>query len=346
MKVLFIDGTSGFSPYRLAQKASGGIITSLTLIPRYLAKKGVRAVVASEHPVREEVDGVLYTPTIEDADREADWVVFNRNIFNRQMESMFPKSKKAWWLHDIVDHRYMEDDSYQKMDKIVALSKYCQDSYTDYFGIDKKRFVVIPNGADKSLFRPDPMRLKDPHLYVCASATVKGLYPMSFAWHNILRHDPKAELRIYSSQKLHDREDGKAAKLQIEELQKGGARILDPIPQAELAQVFGSARALFMPNHYPEICSNLILQAQACGLPVVTTNIGSAGEFIKHRNTGMLTTRLPHDMFWWWKDFAEQAVAVQSDDALFRKISQEAPKKVFSWEEVGEKWLTLLKGEL
>lgn len=344
MNVLFIDGTAGFTPNRLTTKPSGGIITSLTLIPRYLARNGVRVVVASEHTMEEEIDGVLYTPIIRQMDRDADVVVFNRNIFNRQMESMFPKSKKVWWLHDIVDHRYMEDDSYQKMDRIVALSKYCRDSYQDFFGMDPRKFVVIPNGADKEVFRPGAVQ--DPHLYICASATVKGLYPMAFTWHNLLRHDSRAELRIYSSQKLHDREDGKAAKGQIEELQKGGAKILDPIPQAELAEVLGRARALLMPNHYPEICSNLILQAQACGTPVVTTNIGSAGEFIQHRKTGMLTNRLPHDMFWWWKDYAEQAAEIQASDTLYQKIHDNAPRAVKSWDDIGAEWLRLLKGEI
>ena len=40
MKILFIDGTSGFSPTRLDSRPTGGILTSLTLIPRYLASKG------------------------------------------------------------------------------------------------------------------------------------------------------------------------------------------------------------------------------------------------------------------------------------------------------------------
>ena len=344
MKALFIDGTSGFTPNRLATKACGGISTSLTLIPRYLAKNGVRAVVASEHPTREEVDGVLYTPTIEDVDRDADWVVFNRNIFNRQMESMFPKSKKIWWLHDIVDHRYLEDDSFHKMDRIVALSRYNVESYSDFFGIDRKKFVIIPNGVDKEMFFPAEDH--DRHLFVCASAPIKGLYPLAFTWFNLLRLDPKAELRIYSNQALHDKENNSQMEAQLKQLADGGANILAPIPQSDLAAVLRQARALLMPNHYPEICSNLILQAQASGTPVVTTAIGSAPEFIVQRWSGMMTRLAPHDMFWWWKDFAERTIEVQTEDALYDTIHRRAPENVKSWDQIGALWLDLLKGRV
>lgn len=341
MKIVFIDGTAGFSPQRLSEKASGGIITSLTLIPRYLAKNGVRVVVASEHPKLEEVDGVTYTPMIREEDKAADVVVFNRNIFNREMERMFPKSRKIWWLHDIVDYRYLEDDSYMKMDKIVALSEYCRDSYMDFFGIPGDKFALIPNGVDKAVFFPG--KEHDRHLFVCASAPIKGLYPLLFTWHNIRRNDPEAELRVYSSQGLHDMKDSSQITTQMNQLREVGVKVLDPIPQKELADVLRKARALLMPNHYPEICSNLILQAQACGCPVVTTSIGSAPEFITHLVSGMLTRLPPHDMFWWWKDFAEKTVEIQTDDARWKRIHENAGEWVHSWDEIGKLWLDLVK---
>lgn len=340
MKVLFIDGTAGFTPYRIKEKPTGGIITSLTLLPRYLAKKGVKVVVASEYK-GDTLDGVEYTNIIRDEDKQCDIVVFNRNTYNHKFLEMFPTSTKIWWLHDIVDHRYMEDDSYKKIDKIVALSNYCRDCYSDYYGIPQDKFIVIPNGVDKSVFYPG--KDHNPNLFVMASATVKGIYPVSFTLHNLKQINPRIDFQIYSSQKLHDKENGEKEKQQLEQLKKEGASIFDPVPQHELADIFRKSRAVLMLGHYPEICSNILLQAQACGTPVISSNIGSASEFIENRKTGLLTKTKPHDLFWWWKDCAQQSAEIMLNDALYKRINYYAPKNISSWDDIGEKWLTLIR---
>lgn len=336
--VLFCDGTAGFSPLRLATKPCGGIITSLTLVPQYLAKAGFKVTVASEFGSSESINGVEYTNMIREKDKQADIVVFNRNLFNHPSMDMFPKSKKVWWLHDIVDHRYLEDDSYERMDKIVSLSDYCTDSYSDFFTIPKSRFVKIPNGVDKSVFYPGQPEERDPNLFVTASATIKGIYPLSYAWNNLKRMNPKAELRVYSSQKLHDKQDGEREKKQLDDLAKEGATICEPVTQRELAAVFRRAQAVLFPNHYPEICSNLLLQAQACGAHIVASNIGSFGEFAWD---GFLTETGPADMFWWWKDFTDQLLAAAAAPVDCIKDSS-----IYSWDEVGQMWERMLKGKI
>lgn len=344
MRVLFIDGTGGFDPNRLYNRPTGGIITSLTLIPQYLARHGLQVTVASEHSSTDPVFGVEYVRELREADKAADVVIFNRNIYNHAFLDMFaPTSRKIWWLHDIVDHRYMEDDSYHRMDAVVALSDYCAHSYHDFYSIPTHKFVKIGNGADKTLFYPSDNH--DKNLFVTASATVKGLYPLQFAWDNLKRVNPAAELRIYSSQKLHDLPEGTVAKNQLAALAASGATVVEPVKQAELASVFRHARAVLMPNHYPEICSNILLQAQACGTPVVATSIGSAEEYIINGFTGLLTKTKPHDMFWWWKDYASQVARIAVDDNLYDLAHRLAPQHVPSWDDIGEKWFQLVTGD-
>ena len=99
-----------------------------------------------------------------------------------------------------------------------------------------------------------------------------------------------------------------------------------------------------MPNHYPEIDSNVLKQAQACGLPVVATSIGSANEFITHERTGLLTKTKPHDMFWWHKEFSLLTAQLATDDGLFKRLSEKAPVGVPGWDEIGEQWCRFLGG--
>ena len=335
MKILFIDGTGGYYPKRLDEKPTGGILTSLTLIPRYLARNGFDVSVMSVYNKNETVQGVKHIAHPTDR-TDFDVVVFNRNMMNRPLAERFKNSRKIWWLHDVVDPTYLEDDGFNLMDEIVALSWYCRESYADFYDIGHKKFTLIQNGVDKKVFYPGGKRRKN--LFVTASAPIKGLYPLEYAFSNIKRWDKDAELRVYSSQGLHELENTPAHKAVLDRLAAAGARIMDPIPQKELADVFRSATALMMPNSYPEICSNILLQAQACGLPVISTNIGSASEFIKHGDTGMLTDRGPADLWWWHKDFTKQCAAIYFDAELRERISRLSPLDVPSWDEIGEQW--------
>jgi glycosyltransferase involved in cell wall biosynthesis len=177
---------------------------------------------------------------------------------------------------------------------------------------------------------------------VCASAPIKGLEPIGFTFHNLRRCNPNIELRIYSSQKLHELADDEKTTKFFKLLKEFGVKILDPIPQKELAEVFREAWALLMPNDYPEICSNLILQAQSCGLPVITTPIGSAPEFIKNETSGLLTSTTPCDKFWFWKNFAEQACRLQYSDELHKNISKHSDDQVYDYTEICEKWYNMV----
>lgn len=317
----------------------------MTLIPRRLADAGHDVTVMSLHPQKETLCGVRYLPLASPInDLEADIVVFNRNCIDRPVAQFFKDrgAKIVWWLHDIVDPRYLVDDGFRLADKIVALSDYCRRSYADFYSIYDDRFVVIPNGVDKSVFHPSADEKIDRGLFITASAPVKGLYPLTFAWHNIRRHNPSAELHMYASQKLHEFENTAEQERLLRELEGAGAVVKDPIPQKELAAVMREATALLMPNSYPEICSNVLLQARACGLPVIASAIGSAEEFLEHGKTGLLTHTRPDDLFWWHKDFAELCVKVVKDGALRDRIARHAPVGVESWWDIGSRWGRML----
>ena len=118
-----------------------------------------------------------------------------------------------------------------------------------------------------------------------------------------------------------------------------GAHIYAPVSPEVLGHLLRQARCFLMPNNYPEICSNLLLQAQACGCPVVTSNIGSAPEFIDNGETGLMTTRYqPHDLYSWVIEYTNLVLDVAGSDSLFKKISENSPKAVKTWDQVGRLW--------
>lgn len=339
LRVLLVDGTGGFTPYRLASKPTGGICTSLTLIPSFLSRMGIECYVKSIYEEKVFVNGVQYLP-FNAQSPDVDIVVLNRNALNHKILSRFTyrKAKVIWWLHDMVDHRYLDDGAYRELEYIVSLSDYCTESYSEFYGIPKEKFHKIPNGIDPGIWYPGDWNKRDPNLFVYASSPTKGFAISGFAFVQIKRHLPNAVYAIYGNQSLHDLDNTPMFKRWCGEMSKIGAQIKEPIPQKALADVFRKAWALLMPNDYPEMCSNLMLQARACGLPVVTTPVGSASEWIEDGETGLLAKRYPHDKFLLWADYARKIMSIVADHDLHRYISENAPKGVPTWTEVSEKW--------
>lgn len=342
--ILFTCGTANHNPHERKSKPTGGILNSLTLIPEYLASLGHEVYVNSTYQQDEIVNGVHY---VRDGQKvpKFDIAVFNRNILPKEFV-LYCKNigaKVIWWLHDITQLSYMKDDAYQYVDKVVALSQYCKQTYSDFYQLPDEAFTVIPNGVDKELFHPGTPEERNPHMIMMASALIKGFMPIPTVFQNLQRHNPDIDFRIYSSQTLHGISNSPDQQRFLESMERLGAHIYSPVSQQVLARLLRQARCLLMPNTYPEICSNLMLQAQASGCPVVSSNIGSASEFIKDGETGLLTKYYPHDYDSFNVDYVNKVLDVYLNDELFNKISKESPRDVLDWKQVGGKWDELVK---
>lgn len=339
MKILFVCGTPNHDPLQRTSRPTGGILNSLTLIPEYLASKGHEVYVDSTYGKDEVVNGVHYVTGNKTIGR-CDVVVFNRNVLPKEvvLQAKELGSKVVWWLHDIVQLTYLKDDAFMQVDKIIALSEYCKQTYLDFYSIDVNKFSVIPNGVDKKIYYPATAP-RNRNLVITASALIKGFLPIPTVYENMKRHSVDLDFRIYSSQKLHGKENNKEQQSFLDNMDRQGAHVYHPVSQEVLAHLLRQARCLLMPNSYPEICSNLLLQAQACGCSVVTSDIGSAPEFIENHVTGVYTTKYkPHDLFAWIVEYTNRALDVLLDDNYHSKLSGNAPRDVKSWEQIGEMW--------
>ena len=338
--ILFVDGTENYNPHNIFDKPTGGILNSLTLIPQYLATKGHDVYVISEYGVEEDFNGVHYVSR-EKSLPKWDFVVFNRNVLPADFVQ-YSKSigaKVLWWLHDVTQTTYLPDATFKLVDKVIAQSNYCKDTYKDFYRISEEKFVVIPNGVNKEIFNEGEYDKRNPNMWITASALIKGFLPLDDVYENLKRVNYNLDFRIYSSQALHGKENNEMQSKFLAHMGQKGAHIYSPVAPKVLADVLKRAYCLLMPNSYPEICSNLLLQARACGCPVVTSDIGANKEFIENGVTGLMTTKWkPHDMHIWNIEFANLALKLQLNKELHKTIAQSSPKGILSWEQVGEAW--------
>lgn len=109
--------------------------------------------------------------------------------------------------------------------------------------------------------------------------------------------------------------------------------------QIEQGEIFGQYDAADIYLNGSEIDNQplSLLEAFACGLPVVTTNAGGIPDMVKHERTGLLVECGDYEAL------AREALRLLADPALAERITSAARAECrrYSWEAVRAQWLEL-----
>jgi glycosyltransferase involved in cell wall biosynthesis len=137
--------------------------------------------------------------------------------------------------------------------------------------------VEIPVGLDTEVFKPGPSSVRQ-RLgwtknnwvvgYVGRLAYIKGIDLLAYAFRELRKNIPHARLIIVGS----GEEDGKLRSVLNGELQEGIAHIEPDVPHHFLAEWYRAMDLFVMPSRY-ENCSNAVLEALACGVPFLGSDV-------------------------------------------------------------------------
>jgi UDP-glucose:(heptosyl)LPS alpha-1,3-glucosyltransferase len=182
--------------------------------------------------------------------------------------------------------------------RVIANSRQVKEEIIRHYGVDPERLRVIYNGLDREKFCPleEPAaaalrdRLEAPPdagvvLFLGSGFKRKGLTYLLEAFSRL--NHPSSELWVVGK--------GGAATYQQQVARlglRGGVRFWGPQP--ETARFYQAAQVLALPTLY-DPCSNVVLEALACGTPVVTTAANGAAEFLSPGENGEILAR-PDDV--------------------------------------------------
>jgi UDP-glucose:(heptosyl)LPS alpha-1,3-glucosyltransferase len=225
---------------------------------------------------------------------------------------------------------------------VIANSRQVREEVVRHYGFDQARVRLIYNGLDREKFKPLPeserrsaaRRLGAPAggkiiLFVGSGFARKGLAYLIEALgslkDNTVRLWVVGKGRTGPYLKL-------AAKLGVAD------RITFWGPKEEVAPFYQAAGVLALPTLY-DPCSNVVLEALASGLPVVTTSANGASEFVLQDKNGAVLSR-PDDV---------QGLAAALDfflehngDPLVRRAATEAVAHL-SWEATTSRTIATLE---
>ena len=269
----------------------------------------------------------------------------HREFLSRRAPYLSPLARAAQWLTPF--HRMMLGIERRlftspELRRVIANSRQVRDEIIRLYGVDPARLRVIYNGLDRQRFHPlDPsaaaalrQRLGAPEpgaviLFAGSGFERKGLTYLLQAFGSL--RDKDSHLWVVG--KGHSAPYVRAA------VRLGVAdRVRFWGPVAETAPFYQAATVLALPTLY-DPCSNVVLEALACGLPAVTTAANGAAEFITPGENGAV---IPQP-----DDIAGLAAALttfltQGRDPQVRQAAAQAVAGL-SWEKTVAQTLEVLK---
>ncbi|MCX5891168.1 MAG: glycosyltransferase family 4 protein [Deltaproteobacteria bacterium] len=181
--------------------------------------------------------------------------------------------------------------------RVIANSRQVKAEIIRHYQVDPARLVVIYNGLDRQKFRP----LAEPERTALKARLGAAAVPIIlFAGSGFRRKGLTYLLDAFSSIKNQESVlwvvgQGRLAPYQRQARRLGlEGRIKFWGPQADLAPFYQAATVLALPTIY-DPCSNVVLEALSCGVPVITTAANGAAEFLAPGTNGAILAR-PDDL--------------------------------------------------
>ncbi|MCC5651797.1 glycosyltransferase family 4 protein [Nostoc sp. XA013] len=240
----------------------------------------------------------------------------------------FPKRFSPLTLY----HRYYIPQVINQAQHIICNSQATAKDITNFYGIPANKITPIPLAHDRTHFSPLNLPTRNYFLYIGRQEPYKNIQRLISAF-AALPNCKDYELWLAGPS---DRRYTPILKAQVEQLGiTNQVKFLDYILYSELPKIINQAIALVFPSLW-EGFGLPVLEAMACGTPVITSNIsslpevaGDAAILINPYNTGEIT---------------EAMQAIATDSELRSRLSSKGitHSQQFSWEKTGKATVEVL----
>ena len=258
-------------------------------------------------------------------------VLFGKKLVVRQGYQLSAFSKERGFIRRFLS-TIIEFFSYRAADKIIVTSQRDKDFIVEKYTVNREKIVVIPNYVDTETFRPLGCEKESERIiFVGRLVEQKNLFSLIDA---VKGSDIKLVLigkgPLEGALKKKVKEEG------IENVAFAGV-----VPNERLPEELNKSEIFMLPSLY-EGNPKTLLEAMACGLPVIGTNVVGIKEVVKHKKNGYLCENST--------DSIEEAIReVMTNENLRHKLAVNARDTIiknYSLEKIVDRELKLYDGLL
>ncbi len=263
--------------------------------------------------------------------------------------------KIVYWAHD--DLSYLWDNPAQLAeiggrlktfpDVLFAVSNWQKEMYMEKFGVPAHQIYVTRNGVNPDYFRHEVP--KEGNRLIYSSVPDRGLDLLVELFPRIKNQIPDATLEAFTSFAVYGADtDTKLTDL-FRSAKEAGITFHPPKTQRELAREIGKSKLMVYPNHksslhpvFAETSCITVLEAQAAGTPVVTSDRGALSESVLNGETGILIEGDPYSAEY-KEDFVRQTVSLLKDHERWLEMSKKGRERIFNefgWPQIAGEWQT------
>jgi glycosyltransferase involved in cell wall biosynthesis len=215
---------------------------------------------------------------------------------------------------------------YGQLDTVFVNSEEYRQSWIKR-GFDPAKLKILPRGLDTELFTPARRETAFWEKFGAGNGKVRLLY--------VGRISREKDLDVLADAYRRLRDEGLPVQLFVVGHGPYSEALAQSLPEAvftgylrgkELATAYASADIFVFPST-TDTFGNVILEAQACGVPVIVSDSGGPKELVEDRANGLITRSRDVD------DFTGAIRSLATDAALRERMSDAARKSVLdrSW---------------
>lgn len=222
----------------------------------------------------------------------------------------------------------------ENADLIISVSKWAVGDIAKY-GLPRGKMVCVHNGVSPKEYRPSAhraARFRKKHalegkkilLFVGRVIRQKGIEYLIDAMPLVLKRVPQARLVVVGRGNRLEKMRSRVAKLGLQ----GKVHFEGFLDEEELKDALCACNVFVLPSLW-EVLPVSILEAMACGKPIVASDVGGNGELVRRGHNGFLVPKKNS------RRLAEKIVRVLSDEQLAGRMGRNSRERVvseFNWE--------------
>ena len=331
-----IDQDASFNGRTYREEPLGGTETAFVLLAESFVKNGHKVIALTKKLESEDYNGVAWKP-LNTKINECDLYIINRAP---SLLDNAPKSKRTiLWVHNPASYlnkfRNFRRLIFKNI-KVVCSGKYHFDSLPVWI---KSRSLIIPLGLSEEVFTNENVAKKAPEpLVIFTSNPERGLLWLVDIWIKKIKVSvPNAKLHIFAGYKTYggrNKDKIKNILKSVRDLKDPSITLFAPIPKKELFNKLLNYRAMLYKGDPGETFCLSVAEAQALGVPCVVKPIGSLGERVKDKITGIVAIKD--------EDFSNGAISILKEDKVWMTYRDNSLKfqRDYQWEKIAKIYQT------